>query len=457
MLFRRTTSDISNSIPINVGGSLFPQSEIDEMALSYGLSNDVAGCGPIAMIGIFDYFARYLGYQEIMDDPTNTVERKELAKKIIQSTTSYVYSEDNTITFPLDYVSGFNNVAELYDLDDNFQATHHTFGLLEKIINSINNGIPVTMYNGISMDTSSNFGNQDDFEGHYVNIYGYEKWIVNNEENYFLITRLNWPGRDGGPYYATADMLNKLTTGIITYSVDYENVRNFNMTDFSVLNSAYSHYNTAVDMSDGSNYYIEVSGTNIAYLDNQYLSLRGSYSTSGDASIQFNFIDSEVKKMEINVGAYSFEETFSPNTVIEIYCSDSYNNLYAYYSIPITEIGIDKDSLIQYSFLFREKTDKVLIKLDTRNQMVGDYTGRIIFDSIKFYDDDNDNTHIHKYNYSYLNSTSHSITCRCGYSSVNNHSFELNKVNLVEMDPLYMPTYVCTYCGYSTTRLPIGI
>lgn len=88
-----------------------------------------------------------------------------------------------------------------------------------------------------------------------------------------------------------------------------------------------------------------------------------------------------------------------------------------------------------------------------REQIIGEYTEQLVFDNITFYDD-SDNTHTHIFQYSALNSSTHSINCRCGYSSVGNHAFELNKLNSIVTDPQYIPSYVCSFCGYTTNRLP---
>ena len=110
-------------------------------------------------------------------------------------------------------------------------------------------------------------------------------------------------------------------------------------------------------------------------------------------------------------------------------------------------------SLISCSLL-NKGTKYIRIKLNSKGQIIGEYTEQLVFDNITFYDDDSDNTHTHIFQYSALNSSTHSINCRCGYSSVGNHTFELNKLNSIVTDPQYIPSYVCSFCGYTTNRLP---
>lgn len=64
-----STKDVSSAIPINMQGINFPKSEIQQAIINTGVASSYGGCGPIAMMGILDYFARYLGYNEIMEDP----------------------------------------------------------------------------------------------------------------------------------------------------------------------------------------------------------------------------------------------------------------------------------------------------------------------------------------------------------------------------------------------------
>ena len=64
------TSDVSNHIPIEMQSSYFPSSDIDKAIVVAGVEDETSygGCGPIASLGIMDYFARYLGYDEIISD-----------------------------------------------------------------------------------------------------------------------------------------------------------------------------------------------------------------------------------------------------------------------------------------------------------------------------------------------------------------------------------------------------
>ena len=68
------TSSVSNYIPVEMNGKSFPREDIEAAIKIANVSNytSYGGCGPIASMGILDYFARYLGYDEIIKEPTNS-------------------------------------------------------------------------------------------------------------------------------------------------------------------------------------------------------------------------------------------------------------------------------------------------------------------------------------------------------------------------------------------------
>lgn len=82
-----STSDVSNAVPIEMKGTLFPNKDIAKAITLAGIEDktNYGGCGPIAEIGVLDYFARYLNYNEIIDDPTNGDKRVGLAKDVFSN------------------------------------------------------------------------------------------------------------------------------------------------------------------------------------------------------------------------------------------------------------------------------------------------------------------------------------------------------------------------------------
>lgn len=54
-------SSVSGNNIINMQGAYFPQNDIEEAINQTGVTSNYGGCGPIAMMGVLDYFARFLG------------------------------------------------------------------------------------------------------------------------------------------------------------------------------------------------------------------------------------------------------------------------------------------------------------------------------------------------------------------------------------------------------------
>ena len=107
------TSDVSNNIPIEMQSPDFPESDISSAIQIANVGNytSYGGCGPIAAMGVLDYFARYLGYNEIISDPTNSDKRIILATEVLTRTHFSIFGGvDNTLVWPWDYRSCFNSV-----------------------------------------------------------------------------------------------------------------------------------------------------------------------------------------------------------------------------------------------------------------------------------------------------------------------------------------------------------
>ena len=69
--------------------------------------------------------------------------------------------------------------------------------------------------------------------------------------------------------------------------------------------------------------------------------------------------------------------------------------------------------------------------------------------------------HVHSYTYAQYSSTQHHYSCSCGISGYADHVWEttsaMAQFNDNGDDLQYIPLYICTVCGYQTTRPPMGI
>ena len=222
MTYSKSTIDVNGVAPIEIKGSdidLFPTSDIDTTRQTSGIESSYGGCGPLAMIGILDYFSRFRGYTSIIEDPTNSTDRVLLAYDVFTNTETIelpdILSSSNnllveeaeligkeylteettrsssgnkqTFTWPSDYVDAFNTLMDEYNLDEQIVAYNHGWGLfvslndkINRVKQSIDEGLPVTIYCGL--------GGNGSFGNHYVNVYEYQNWqgldkngnVVNN-------------------------------------------------------------------------------------------------------------------------------------------------------------------------------------------------------------------------------------------------------------------------------------
>ena len=180
LIEKKSTKDISGFIPIEVGDDdadgkyddidklYFPDSDVQAAIKASGIESSYGGCGPIAMIGIMDYFSRYCGYTSIIDNPTNSKDRIQLAREIFETTPTSEWGlkssattadiaitensisaqsggDKSTLTMPGDYVRAFNKlIKDNYQLNDQIVAKSQgwlTVGKNRKI-NCIKESIP---------------------------------------------------------------------------------------------------------------------------------------------------------------------------------------------------------------------------------------------------------------------------------------------------------------------------
>lgn len=300
------TSDVSAAIPIEMGGNgLFPRSDIQAAIDVAGVRDktDYGGCGPIALMGIIDYFSRYLGYDEFIEDPNDSEDRIALAAEVLaEAKNSMLGNAKDTFVSPDAIQSCFFRIADARGLSTTIKPSmycSYVGGLRDStesaLRNSIDKGVPVTLFVGLS-------SGDGEFAKHYTNVYGYEKWIGVSQsdkndkiEKTYLKARLNW-GRIGQEYYCDAAVLNDALTGILTFDIKYENEISFDASDFS---------QEFVNDSGGGQYFFDRKLTDVyldsckktvscerlraSYIENQYLVLSPKRAGAGEAYVDIFF------------------------------------------------------------------------------------------------------------------------------------------------------------------------
>lgn len=362
------TSDVSNNIPIEMQSSDFPASDIDEAIIVAGVGNQTSygGCGPIASLGIMDYFARYLGYNEIIDDPTNSDKRVILASEVLSHTHFSIFGDqNNSLVWPWDYSSCFNTVMANHGLSNIISARDQwtLFGgqqtnYRNQIVENINEGLPVTMFTG--MDCGDG-----DFSQHYTNIYGYETWVGipnNGGESLtktFIKARLNW-GRSF-EYYCDADILNCGQLGIITYDVNYSNSYSFYDQDFAeeFVNDAgggqYFFYTISEPVSLSNGKILQTTRLRTSYIENEYLVLSPNRQDAGIAYLDITFPNS-VSKLSFTASMWSsLEGAVNEDLKVQYYDGDWVNQI----SIDPFNLSTLKDYPDSFQILFPKDTNRI--------------------------------------------------------------------------------------------------
>ena len=275
------------------------------------------------MMGVLDYFARYLGYTSIMNDATNSDNRIALAYHVFMNTDTYQWGlfsggDKSTFTDPDDYVKGFNTLMkDYYHLDKQIKAVH-TGGVfvsksskINKIKQAIDKGYPATIYVGMGGDGT--LGN------HYVNAYEYEVWTgIDRNGNTLTKTifnvRLNFGYDESDSFHMDADLLDAKLSGAICYDVIYDNqlIRPSDFAnDFVNANGQgqYYFYEKKADITTANGFKFGTARLRCGYIENEYLVLSATREGAGKAYLEMNF-NVEIKAINFDICLWSSREGY---------------------------------------------------------------------------------------------------------------------------------------------------
>lgn len=329
------TNVITDAIPIEMQlDPIFPKTEIIDAVQNSTAANytNYGGCGPIAIIGILDYFNRYfVGFSEYLPSPYSSNGRIELATNVFNNidwNPLFTLDPDTTFVNPISCAAAFNTVAINYGIGDilSANAQWHLFGydyeyLWNTIVENIDKGMPVSMVTGLDS------GNGE-FSQHVTNVYGYETWVgIDNLTGdrltkRFLKARLNWGNGYDDPQYCDADILGCNQIGLITYNLHYRNRYNITAQDFSsfVNNNGQGQYffnnrYEEIILPDGR--WFETNRLRTSYIENQYLVMSPNRTNAGTAYLHLAF-PHRIQKMSFSAAMWSsFEGTNNQTFTIE--------------------------------------------------------------------------------------------------------------------------------------------
>lgn len=298
-----------------------------------GYSYDFIGCGPLAMIGVFDYFQRVRDYAPLMtnysgngrtDDHAAYLDGqyRRLTSTVILNVDVIPLGSFGTATLPGDFVSGANKIIEDHNLSQQISVSSKLYTSQEtrvtKIKEHVEAGMPVVWWTG---------PNDGFFTNHYVNIYGYETWTALDENgdpiiHTMFLLRLNWGRAQGSTIYADEDALKGIG-GLIFFEESYETVTIYPET-FSTLQQQYFYteqvasfqtthpYKTAINFQTNRLRTGYINSTGITEQGDWFLTMSAKRENAGEAYMEFTFVK-KIYGINIDLSLWSSLEGISSN------------------------------------------------------------------------------------------------------------------------------------------------
>ena len=398
------------------------------------------------MIGIFDYLSTVLGYNEIISNPNDPNVRINFATKIFNEVPTIevgLSGEKGTLILPGTYEKYFNKLLDEFNLSGKIKATNHlnmnNDSEIEYLKESINNGLPVTIYAG--------FINSKYFSEHYFVCYGYVDYVLYHKETKerldktFLLCHTNVSYGDG--LYCDADILKEIQCGIVCYDILYDNEEMIIASDFSgeFINHStnqgqYFYDEIEEGVTTSSGYVFNTKRLRCSYIEQQYLVLSANRSGAGEAYLEF-ILDDDIRAIEFDMGLWSGLEGFSLNDIISV---EYYDNSYIrHMTYDYQKLNNNKDNLAHYKIIFPKEINRfrIYVKCNTIVQ-IDRNKGRVVLDNIKL---KGNKPHIHNYLYTSIDSKSHRGICNgCGDIVVTRHAILAS-----QSGSRYVNCYVCGY------------
>ncbi len=468
MISEHTTKDISGENILEMLSSKYPKSEILKAIEITQVKSSYGGCGPIAMMGVLHYLSSALGYSEIIDNPQDSNQRISLACDVLKEVGTYEIMT-NTLTLPNDYVSAFNNLMKNYDLNQYIKATNNGFFTsykddIRKIKESIDNGLPVTLYVTFLEPRTSNLQSKSTDKGeldqHYVNIYGYQDWSIKDKDGNFtsntiFLYRQNW-GEDY-LHYVDADILLESITGIITYDIlKYDNTEILTSSDFSTefINKETNQGQYFFDIktapiSSTNGYVFQTERLRCSFIENEYLVLSANRKGAGLAYLEFKLPD-KLKKITFDMSLWSAFENLDGGDNIRIEYrnegEESWNFLVCFDSKKLSTVKLNPKN---YTVLFPKNISDFRFCVLKSNPTADRNKGRVVLNNIQFfYNNSQNEPHYHKFSYVSIDRNSHKIVC-------NGCEFELRKPHIISSADYDKPEIRCIQCGGLVYSHPI--
>ena len=339
------------------------------------------GCGPNALLGIIDHFAKNMGFFNFYNNNLIMQDRKKMAREVIKNTPTKKWNPNSIQTTSSQYVKGFQKLVDKFNYEDFLTYKRgNIFQDREKmILDSLCEGFPVSIW---TFETCYPYPN------HWFNIYGYEVWKDSNNKEYIMYKiRPNWNEKDD--CFADASQLKGIW-GAVYFSFKKNNIRNFSSKDFN-LGKFYNKYeikNRYISNKQGD--LLQISYLNTGYIKPYYEDKIRFLTMNAGKNNQETYFkikpSFKLNKVRLSYSLWSqFEKLGNyKNDYVKIYNNSTYNK----YTYNISLSSISKE---------RAKWSYIEIDLTNTNAthflievflsiLTNDNCGRFVFDNLIFYD-----------------------------------------------------------------------
>lgn len=383
-----STKDASNAIPREMqSDNCYPEDVIKEFCHDLGLKTGYGGCGPIAMMGILDYFSYHLDYNEIVNDPSRIEDQKKIIYDVLTTVKTYEvgFGDEATLQFPDNMVRSFDKLMSTYGLQDRLKANYilSLTGNKDKLYNiiyeNIQKGYPVTL--GIG-----SLGNSDVY-GHYTNIYSIARFSgINENGDYyfkeFLGLRLNL-GK-GFETYFDSEILNSLLTTIVTYNNAELKETNLTAQTFNQFvnddgKGQYFFYEKYLEFRDLNNFWLETRRLRTGFIEKKYLVMSPNRSGAGEAYLDLNFYPS-LTSLEFDSSLWGSKEFIDGQSFKLQYLKD--NTWYDFIEYNLDDFSKSKEMMNRYYCLLPSYPSRIRFITNHPNPTATMNRGRICLDNI---------------------------------------------------------------------------
>lgn len=391
-------SHVSGHQPVSIGSDSFPESDVVSALAGTTVENSTyGGCGPRAIIGILDYYARYLGYSEFMANPNLSTDRIALAHSVFESVANldfnWVPNVGGTFVGPLSYKACIDSVIYNNSLSSILKTNMNlntSYGqkdyYLNMIIDNIQHGTPTTIGT-----FNANYNNS--FAKHYFNVFGIETWVGTNPltnevmTKKLLICKANFTNNNTIQYYLDYDLLDVPYFVLYSYRIDFDEEYVTNAQSYSSFVNAngggqYFYYEKYGSISLDEYKSISFNRLRCSYILNQYLVLSPKRIDAGIAHLYLNPSTIRSHYLRFDAALWSdYEEIENQSFFVEYYGSDAqWHHLIDY---DLNVFSTNRDYKLSFNVLCPRDAHGIRFKTIQPNPSGTCNRGRIVLDNIK--------------------------------------------------------------------------